>query len=58
MELDVHLVGEPLCKTAQEGAASGQEYSVLDNVGVELGRSLLKDMQYGCLQLGDGPVSK
>ena len=56
VELNVHLLRKAFCKSAQLGAAAGKPDTVLYDIGIELGRSVLKHVQDGRFYLGDGLI--
>ena len=53
VELNAYLVDKTLVEAAEHGAASGEVYTVADDVGVQFGRGLLKGAEYRCLDFGD-----
>ena len=46
MELDTDLVGQATVETAQQGATTGKEDTVVNDVLIQLGRSLLQGGTY------------
>ena len=53
MERNIDLLGQPLGQSAELGAASGEEDAVFDDVGVELRRGLLEDVEDRGFDTGD-----
>ena len=53
VELDTDLVGQSAIQAAQQGTATGQEDTVVHDVLIQLGRSLLQCAQHSSLDLGD-----